>query len=123
MGQEVLRILRNTHPNSGEFWKEDITNFCQRMKNSGWEESIRLRAIKSGITGWVRIINNEINMNIPRYRPSSFKKIERAKEKLAKGDNWYKHKNKPESEQPIAALLLDATPNSQIKQIFETRNS
>ena len=45
---------------------------------------------------------------------------ERANEKLLKCENWYKYKNKPENEQPLAALLLDATPNSEIKHIFES---
>ena len=38
--QEVLRILRNTHPNSGDYWKDDLTDFMQRLKNSNWPENM-----------------------------------------------------------------------------------
>jgi hypothetical protein len=119
MTQEVLRILRNTHPNSGDFWKQDLTDFMQRMKNSSWPEQIRLRVLKAGIVGWCRILSKEINMNEPRYRSVDYKKDERQQAKKDKKENWFKSPKLPPELQPNSVLIIDASPGSQVLKIFE----
>ena len=84
MSQEVLRIMRNSHPDSGDYWKEDTSDFAQRMFNSGWDKAMRLRVNKSGITGWFKILGKEMNNNIPRYRHRNFMREERDKAKIDK---------------------------------------
>ena len=58
--QEVLRIFRNTHHKSGQFWKQDLGDLMQRLFNSGWGEALRIRILKSGIIGWCKILNKRI---------------------------------------------------------------
>ena len=119
MSQEVLRIMRNSHPDSGEYWKEDISDFAQRMFNSGWDQAMRVRVIKSGITGWFKILGKEINEKIPRYRHRNFMREERDRAKADKKQEWFKSPNLSPEEQPDAVLMVEATPNSEVKHIFE----
>ena len=88
------------------------------MKNSKWPECIRLRVIKSGISGWLKILSREINTNEPRYRHYSYNRTARNLEKENKKDTWYKTKGMPE-DQPKACLIIDATPDNEFKSIFE----
>ena len=116
LSQEVFRILRNTHPKSGDIWKQDVSDFAQRMKNSGWDPQTRLRVIKQGITGWFRVIEKEVLNNEPRYRHHNYQRGERNQAKKAKKDNWYKNSENDDTE---AVMMIDATPNAELKEIIE----
>ena len=119
LSQEVLRILRNTHPNSGDYWKDDLSDFMQRLKNSNWPEGLRLRILKSGICGWFKILTKELVEGVPRYRHINFNKEAREKAKIESKNNWFKSKTLADEDQPEAVLIIDSTPNSEIKTIFE----
>ena len=79
LSQEIFRILRNSHPKAGDVWKDDISDYAQRMKNSGWDEETRERVIKQGFTGWIRVISKEHFQDEPRYRHHDYKRSERNK--------------------------------------------
>ena len=116
MTQEVLRILRNTHPMTGDVWKKDISDFAQRMKNSGWDESSRIRVIKQGIVGWMRILSREHFLGEPRFRHFDYNREARDKKKMDKKNNWFKNSENDDTE---AVLMIDATPNSELKTIID----
>ena len=116
LSQEVFRILRNSHPKAGEVWKNDISDFAQRMKNSGWDEETRERVIKQGFTGWIRVLSKEQFQNEPRYRHHDYKRKERNDVKTDKKNNWFKTSDTDETE---AVMMIDATPDSELKTIIE----
>ena len=116
LSQEVFRILRNSHPKAGEVWKNDISDFAQRMKNSGWDEETRERVIKQGFTGWIRVLSKEQFQNEPRYRHHDYKRKERDEVKNDKKNNWFKTSDTDETE---AVMMIDATPDSELKTIIE----
>ena len=90
----------------------------QRLFNSGWGEALRIRILKSGIIGWCKILNKEFNDGVPRYRHVNYNRAERDQAKQAKKDNWFKSKNLP-ADQAKSVLIVDASPEGEIKAIFE----
>ena len=116
MSQEVFRVLRNTHPSTGDVWKKDVSEFAQRMKNSGWDEAIRIRVIKQGIMGWIKVISREHFLGEPRFRHFYHNREARDKNKLEKKNNWFKTSENDDTE---AVLMIDATPNSELKTIID----
>ena len=88
--QEALRILRNCSPDVP--WKrkaEFLTDFCLRMKLSGYPERYRAAIIESALKAWDKILLDDLLGVRPLYRTNTWKKEERRKKKELKKINWF----------------------------------
>ena len=88
--QEALRILRNCSPDIP--WQrkaEFLSDFCLRMKLSGYPERYRAAIIESALTAWDKMLLDDVVGVRPLYRTNSWKKEERRKKKELKKINWH----------------------------------
>ena len=88
--QEALRILRNCSPDVP--WKrkaEFLTDFCLRMKLSGYPERYRASIIESALKAWDKILLDDLLGVRPLYRNNTWKREERRKMKELKRMNWH----------------------------------
>ena len=109
--QEAIRILRNC---SGKMkWKEVaniLTDFCVRMKISGYSERHRLNIIMSALKGWARQKEADRSGAKPMYRDKEYKKVERRKEKERKKKQWYNQGN----DNCTFPIFCPSTPGSKL---------
>ena len=92
--QEVIRILRNCHPNLP--WQHKaihLNQFAQRLRTSGYPEKMRAEIIQSGLKGYNKMREQELNGGRPVNRRKEDNRNQRRKEKSNTTRNWYKNKN------------------------------
>ena len=105
--QEVIRILRNCHPELP--WEMKVTHlneFMERLRDSGYPERIRAEIVQSGLNGYRRMQEVEKNGGRPINRLKEYQKNERRKEKSRKTKNWYKN------DTYSTVLFVPCTPRS-----------
>ena len=67
--QEVLRILRNTSPSLPWEEKADmLSDFCLRMKISGYRERYRETIIRSALAAWDKVEEKDRTGERPLYK-------------------------------------------------------
>ena len=89
--QYGLRILRNTKP--GLEWRETaaaLSEFSERMRDSGYGEKFRHEIISSILQGWDKMVEAQNSGKRPINRPRSWKEKDRRETKWRKKSNWYK---------------------------------
>ena len=92
LSQEVIRILRNCHPDLP--WQsklQHLDKFTERMKDSGYPEVMRYEVIQSGLKGYKKMREVEPAGGRPVNRRQNLEEINRKKEKTIKRDNWYRN--------------------------------
>ena len=107
LSQEVIRILRNCHPDLP--WEEKLEHLnalTERMRDSGYPERMRAEIIQSGLNGYNKMRETERNGGRPVNRLRSFNKWERRKERMKKRLNWYK------KDKYSTILYVPCTPRS-----------
>jgi len=58
--QEVIRILRNCRPGlPHKIAAKHLDQFSQRMKTSGYDSNYRLQVIRSGLSGYDKMVEEE----------------------------------------------------------------
>ena len=91
--QEALRILRNTSTEvPWERVAEMLTDFCLRMKISGYSEKYRETIIHSALAGWDRMLELDRTGEKPLYRERGWNEENRRKEKESKKSGWFRGK-------------------------------
>ena len=89
--QEVIRIMRNCHPDLP--WEEKVSHlntFTERMRDSGYPERYRAEVIQSGLKGYEKMLEVEKTGGRPVNRLKKTNQEERRRQKLQKKDTWYK---------------------------------
>ena len=109
--QEVIRILRNTSrkldPSVARYY---LSEFSLRMKESGYEEKMRLEVIKRGMEGYEKQIARDESGECPLYRPKGYKQEERQRKKVRSKVSWYK---------PYDTIMFcPPTPKSELAEKF-----
>ena len=92
LSQEVIRILRNCHPNLP--WQsklQHLNEFTERMKDSGYPETMRYEVIQSGLKGNEKMLEVEQGGERPVNRLQKLEETGRKKQKEIKKDNWYRN--------------------------------
>ena len=100
--QEALTLLRNCSP--GTPWKrkaEFLSDFCLRMKISGYPELYRKSIIESALAAWDKILLDDQFGLKPLYRSNDWMKEERRKEKEKKKTSWFKSMGGNKNDFPI----------------------
>ena len=81
--QEVIRMMRNTSKLLPKEVKTTLlSEFSFRMKESSYGKSFRLEVISSGVTGFQKQLQREIDGIRPLYRPKGYKEVERKRLKV-----------------------------------------
>ena len=87
LNQEVMRIMRNTHP--GVPWTNTVkllNYFFDRMKLLGYNKDFRYQVIKSGVKGYEKILAIKKSGGRPVNRPRSWEEDKReTKKELEEG--------------------------------------
>ena len=118
--QEVFRRLHNTKDEVPENTKLNILNrFMENLKVSGYNEKERFTILKGGFKTYENLKEKEAQGEGPFYRPPSYKREERKKNKGKKKLNWFKK----ESDNLKSVMFVEATPNSElINMLKKTEN-
>ena len=89
--QEAIRILKNTSPGVPAHRTDEIlSDFCLRMKLSGYPEKYRANIINSALTAWDRMVEMDESGEKPLHRERSWRKEERSLDKERKKAGWFK---------------------------------
>lgn len=100
--QEALRIMRNCCPDiPWERRAELLSDFCLRMKISGYPQLYRKGIIESTLAAWDKILEEDRTGERPLYRERAWRREERQKEKEKKAAGWYKQLGGKKSDFPI----------------------
>ena len=66
--QEGIRILRNTHPDlPDKYREEDMSAFAKKLQNSGYDEKERNIIIKSALNGYKKQVKADKDGIKPLY--------------------------------------------------------
>ena len=105
--QEGIRRLRNTKRELPWNVKADIlSEFCHKMKISGYSERFRLEVIQSAVRGYDRQCDRADQGITPLHRPRSYQRAERLKQKLMTRTSWYRPAN--------SVIFVQATPRAEL---------
>ena len=89
--QYGLRILRNTKLElEWEVVAEMLSEFCERLRDSGYSERFRVEVMKSILEGWRKMIEEEKKGGRPINRPRKWNKGQREELKRKKKTSWYR---------------------------------
>ena len=112
--QEALTLLRNCSPETP--WKrkaEFLSDFCLRMKISGYPQQYRKAIIESALAAWDKILLEDQFGLKPLYRSNDWKKEERRKEKEKKRSGWFRRMGGSKNDFPIFCPI---TPGSRLAE-------
>ena len=83
--QYGLRILRNTSLElSWDLKAEMLSEFSERMRDSGYKEKFRYETIQSILTGWDKMVAEQERGGRPINRPRHYEEKKRREEKWRK---------------------------------------
>ena len=114
--QEAIRILRSCCPDIP--WKRRakmLSDFCLRMKMSGYPGRYRETIISSALKAWETMVEEDRTEKKPLYRDQSWRQGERAKEKERKKSGWYKRLGGKSSDFP---LFCPASPGGRLAECW-----
>ena len=107
--QEVVRILRNCHPEVPWSRKaEHLSQFMQRLRTSGYPQGYRAQILESGIAGYEKMLKVEMEGGRPVNRPDSCDKTSRKKRKIVEEKTWYRRGGND------TVLFVPTTPGSEL---------
>ena len=69
---------------------EMLSEFSERMRDSGYGEKIRYQTIQSILTGWDKMVAEQERGGRPINRPRHYEERKRREEKWKKKTNWFK---------------------------------
>ena len=114
MTQELLRIMKNCSRRLDENVRNGhINEYMKRMQYSGHTKTTRYDVYLSAKKAYEHQVRNDQTGEEPLYRPKTWRKTERKKEKREKKHNWYKA-NGTES-----VIFVPCTPDERLKKAFE----
>ena len=112
--QEAITSLRNCSPETTwEKKAEFLSDFCLRMKISGYPQQYRKCIIESALAAWDKILLEDQFGLKPLYRSNSWMKQERRKEKEKKKISWFRRMGGMTNDFPIFCPI---TPGSRLAE-------
>ena len=88
--QYGLRILRNTKLElEWEIVAELLSEFAERLRDSGYGERFRVEVIRSILEGWRKMVEEQEKGGRPINRPRKWNQGEREESKWRKKTSWY----------------------------------
>ena len=89
--QYGLRILRNTKLElEWEIVAELLSEFAERLRDSGYGERFRVEVIRSILEGWRKMVEEQEKGGRPINRPRKWNQGEREESKWRKKTSWYR---------------------------------
>ena len=112
--QEVLRILLRCSPELP--WpsiKDHVETYMKRMQFSGYTPKFKGEVVRSAMNAYRKLLDMDSQGTQPLYRPKTWKRIERQKERRKKKTNWFKRRG------DLSVVFVPATPRSELKKKYE----
>ena len=112
--QEVLRIFLRCSPKLP--WasvKAHVERYMQRMQFSGYNTKFRSEIVLSACSAYRTMRDKDEEGVQPLYRPKTWRRVERQKERRMKKTNWFKNKG------DMSVVFIPATPGSELKRRYE----
>ena len=89
--QEVITIMRNISKElPSEITTKHLSNFCRRLRASGYNENYRLQILRAGMTGYDKMVEVERGGGRPVNQPRSWDADNRQKRKDLQGKLWFR---------------------------------
>ena len=111
--QEVLRVLFNcSRELSWETVVAHVNHMILRLQYSGYDQTFRTDVVRPALNAYTRLIELDASDETPLYRRREWRKLDRAREKRRKGENWYKKGGFD------TVIFIPATPGSQLKHRY-----
>ena len=108
--QEILRRMMNCTRRID--WKQEtapcVSDYMLRMKEAGYDEKYRKRVLLAAISIYDKKVEDDKRGVRPLFRPKSWQKEERKKEKAYKKKEWATKKGH------IAPIFIPATPGGEL---------
>ena len=108
--QELIRRLLNCKKElSCSTKQKHLTKFMQILKNSGYDTKFRIEVLKSGLSGYNKILDADLSGERPLYRPKHWRTSSRRMDKVNKKKNWLGSFWK-------SCIFVPPTPGSELKK-------
>ena len=107
--QQALTIMKNTSPELPEDLKTQLlSEFSGRMRASGYGARYRLKIIKSAMTAFDKMREEQEHRGRPINRPRSYQRETRKKKKISAKSQWYK------TGRYSTVMFVPATPHGKL---------
>ena len=97
---------------------EILSKYMKKLQSSNYSHKERLEILKAIKHGWKQILKKAESGERPLHRSRNFNKEERKLAKENKKINWFKGKDGKTYD---SVLMIPATPDSELKTIFEEK--
>ena len=114
--QEAIQILRNCSRSLP--WARraaHLSDFCLRMKISGYSENYRETVIRSALTAWEKQLELDRTGERPLFRPGDWNKEDRARKKESKKSGWFKQLGGKKND---FSLFCPASPGGKLASLW-----
>ena len=85
------------------------------MQFSGYDKRFRTQVVRSALNAYDKMVEKDANGEEPMYRPRSWKRVERAKNRRAKMSEWFKGGGQGNE----TVIFVPATPDSELKRRYQ----
>jgi hypothetical protein len=110
---DLIRVMRNVSEHcDAEEREKHVQHYVHRMQYSGYNQTDRVAVYKKAKRCFDSIVQDAANGTKPLYRPKTYQRETREKEKKNKQRNWY-GKGGDET-----VMFVDATPGSVLAKKF-----
>jgi hypothetical protein len=117
--QEVKRRLQNCHEDVPKCEVAEIlSQFAQKLKNSGYREKFRWEVINAGVLAHNERVKLDKKGEKVLYRDRNDNKASRKRSKIQNAHNWWKQVH-GEQEVPYSVIKVPFTPNSLLMKQFQ----
>ena len=118
LSNDLFRVMRNISLNLTTSERvTHIQDFMDRIQNSGYSKYDRYEVYSRAKRRFDKLVKEDLERNVPMFRPKKWKQDERAKAKVNKKYSWFKNKDTE------AILFVESTPNTalqrQVKKIIK----
>ena len=114
--QEVIRIMKNCSQElPWETKAKHLEDLSLRMQFSGHDKRMRKAVIKSGLSAYRKMEENQKKGTTPLHRTRQWKREERERKKRVKKETWYQ-KGGYES-----TIFIPATPQGELKKKMQKK--
>ena len=89
-----------------------VNHIMLRLQYFGFDQKFRTEVVLSALKAYNRMIELDASSEQPLYRPTEWKRLQRAQERRGKRESWYRKGGFD------TAIFAPATPGSQLKNRY-----
>ena len=114
--REGIRRLVNCSPDLPEARRNEImSNYMQKLYNSGYDEKYRLQILKSSINAYKVMVEKDKTGERFLHRSREYKRDERDRDKARKEKDWFRSSKEGKNEDANESVIfIPATPGGEL---------